>query len=423
MRLTRVILVGGIATMFAAASLRAQSPTISPGDNVLYACVRLDRDANEGRLMRLVAANEPCRRDEVRIQWNVAGPAGPKGDMGPAGSAGPTGPQGPKGENGATGPAGPQGERGDPGPRGEKGDPGEKGDKGDQGDPGPRGEQGPPGASLSVMALAVGDPNCPNGGVQITGDNTAYVCSATPAYDPNAPGGSAANPAASCTALKNAGAPTGNYYVINPTSLDAAKAGQPALVYCDQDTAGGGWAMVYNSVLGTNTLDFWVMRYVQRLSRFGAPQLTQNFYDGSLYQSGAAEYMDVIQDIHETSAIALRGSAAGMNPTTMRFIAPVKQSGADGVFSNQFAGGWSAFDFDGDDSGSSNCAVQFNGVAQHYRSCFEYSLGSDGDSSGGSTADGRLGPHIFWATASGLGLFTDGSQYTRVNRITRFVRW
>ena len=77
-----------------------------PTNNVIYACLRLDRDGDEGRLVRLVAADEPCRAREQRIQWDVVGPQGPQG---PAGAPGLPGAQGPQGPQGPRGPQGPQG--------------------------------------------------------------------------------------------------------------------------------------------------------------------------------------------------------------------------------------------------------------------------------------------------------------------------
>lgn len=77
-----------------------------PTDNVIYACIHLDRDGDQGRLVRLVAADEPCRSREQRIQWNVVGPQGPQG---PAGAPGVPGPPGAQGPQGARGPQGPQG--------------------------------------------------------------------------------------------------------------------------------------------------------------------------------------------------------------------------------------------------------------------------------------------------------------------------
>ena len=124
------ILIAPVTWMGAA---RAQDP--APG--VLYACVQESADR-----IRMVPAEEPCRPNETRIQWNVVGPKGDTGDQGPIG------PQGPKGDTGEQGPIGPQGPQGEKGDKGDKGDPGEKGDKGDQGDPGTDGApgvQGPPG--------------------------------------------------------------------------------------------------------------------------------------------------------------------------------------------------------------------------------------------------------------------------------------
>lgn len=98
---------------------RAATQIPSAG-GVFYACVRLDRDQDEGQ-MRLVASAEPCRRNEVRIHWDVAGPQGPQG---PVGATGATGPQGPVGATGATGPQGSQGPAGPAGPQGPPGPPG-----------------------------------------------------------------------------------------------------------------------------------------------------------------------------------------------------------------------------------------------------------------------------------------------------------
>lgn len=80
-----------------------------PSDNVIFACVRLDRDRDEGKLARLVSADERCRPREDRIQWNVVGPRGPQGPAGAPGVPGLPGPAGPQGAQGARGPQGPQG--------------------------------------------------------------------------------------------------------------------------------------------------------------------------------------------------------------------------------------------------------------------------------------------------------------------------
>jgi hypothetical protein len=87
------------------AQKKAPKQGITSG-GVIYACVRLDRDRDEGRLVRLVAAGERCRRHETRIHWNVEGPAGPEGAPGPVGPEGPAGPAGEIGPMGLEGPSG-----------------------------------------------------------------------------------------------------------------------------------------------------------------------------------------------------------------------------------------------------------------------------------------------------------------------------
>ena len=93
----------------------AAEAQIPSADGVIYACVRIDHSGDAGRLTRLVTANESCRRNEVRVRWNVVGPAGPKGDQGDPGAqgaAGLPGAAGAQGEPGVAGPQGPQGAQG-----------------------------------------------------------------------------------------------------------------------------------------------------------------------------------------------------------------------------------------------------------------------------------------------------------------------
>ncbi len=98
------------AVVAASTPAAAQIPSAA---GVYTACIRLDRDGDEGRLVRLVAANEPCRRREQRVTWNekgaagdtgAAGVAGPQGQAGPVGPVGPQGPQGIQGAPGADAP-------------------------------------------------------------------------------------------------------------------------------------------------------------------------------------------------------------------------------------------------------------------------------------------------------------------------------
>jgi hypothetical protein len=184
------------------------------------------------------------------------------------------------------------------------------------------------------------------------------------------------------------------------------------------ETNGGGWTLLYNSVLGVNTTDFWYIQYWDRMERRGRPGLDNLFYDGSLYPYGTV-YMDVIEDLRGKTVVAMVAEANGIDLYSMKFIAPRYVSGHWGIYSNQFAAGWSAPDFDGD-TWSSQCASYYANVTQHYGGCWNYNLGADAD---GSIDDGRVGPHLYSPVASAMGLSTDGSAYTRVRRISRFVKW
>jgi hypothetical protein len=65
-RTIRVLLVFVAAVGVFAKRANAQIPSAG---GVFYACVHLDRDSDEGRQLRLVAAGEPCRRNETRVHW------------------------------------------------------------------------------------------------------------------------------------------------------------------------------------------------------------------------------------------------------------------------------------------------------------------------------------------------------------------
>jgi hypothetical protein len=201
---------------------------------------------------------------------------------------------------------------------------------------------------------------------------------------------------------------------------------QASTAYCDMETQGGGWALVYNSVLGTNTTDFWNIPYAERLDRRGRPSLDSNFYDGSLYLYrktefvSAVQYMDIIEDLRGKSAIAFTAQVDGFNTGTMTFQNPQLLSGNAPIYAAQFASGWSAPDYDNDLYLGGQCATRYANVTQHYSACFYYSLGSDGEA---AVEDGRVGPHLRSTIASALQLSSDGTDYTRVRRISRFVRW
>lgn len=110
------------AVSLLAASLFLLVPAHAFAQDVIYGCVQLrsdgrgdhhdddDRNRNDSGFVRIVAANQVCRRHERRIQWNAVGPAGP---VGPEGATGATGLQGPAGENGEVSVTGDGGAGGD----------------------------------------------------------------------------------------------------------------------------------------------------------------------------------------------------------------------------------------------------------------------------------------------------------------------
>ena len=87
-------IIGAAAAMLMTSTAHAQIPSAG----VFHACVRLDN-------VRLVAANEACKKNETRVTWNAAGPQGPQGPQGIAGPQGEPGVQGPQGAQGEPGPA------------------------------------------------------------------------------------------------------------------------------------------------------------------------------------------------------------------------------------------------------------------------------------------------------------------------------
>jgi hypothetical protein len=162
MTLSRYARVGAALFVAAGALVLAfsvpASAQIGTG-GVIYACVRMDGDADSSKTLRLVAANEPCKRNEVRVQWNTTG--GSQGPTGPQGAQGPTGPKGPTGATGASG---------------SQGDTGAAGATGATGGTGPAGPQGPPvtlGGISGQLAVCTGDTQ-PLGGVFVHVPGRSY---------------------------------------------------------------------------------------------------------------------------------------------------------------------------------------------------------------------------------------------------------
>lgn len=235
--------------------------------------------------------------------------------------------------------------------------------------------------------------------------------------------GSEARPAAGCRELRDAvGAPSGVYWV------RPLQPGLPGIqVYCEQAVAGGGWALLYNSVhrVDGTTLAFWNILRDDRFGTKGTPGLADNYYAGAHYLLGTS-YLDVIVDGAGTAAVAAVVDTAGIDLETMVLDTPVLVEGNQAVFASQFASGWSSPDFDGDTrdagKGSLNCAVYYGNVTQHYSKCWAYNLGADAEE---PYDDGGVGPHVSNGVLGGLGLVVqpDGADYSRVQRISRFVRY
>ena len=70
----------------------------------IHACV----NSSDGTL-RIVGANDTCKKSETALDWNIVGPVGPAGPQGLKGDTGPQGQQGPQGVQGSQGPQGPAG--------------------------------------------------------------------------------------------------------------------------------------------------------------------------------------------------------------------------------------------------------------------------------------------------------------------------
>lgn len=230
--------------------------------------------------------------------------------------------------------------------------------------------------------------------------------------------GTAEAPAASCGELRDVLGPVSGVYWLRDD------ASQPAFqAYCEQAVEGGGWALLYNSVLhldGTTTA-FWNIAYTDRFATIGVPSITDNYYAGSMYRRGTS-VLDVITDLAGKDAVAVRADSQGIDPVTMAFSMPVLVSGSPSVFGQQVAAGWSSADFDGDRYAPYNCASFYSNVTQHYGACWYYSLGSDADA---PFLDGGVGPHVNNSILVELGLSLQpaGGSYSRVNRIARYVRW
>jgi hypothetical protein len=231
--------------------------------------------------------------------------------------------------------------------------------------------------------------------------------------------GSPERPAAGCGELLTAHGPvSGLYWLRHP------EAGRPVFeAYCEQALEAGGWALLYNSVfrLDGATTAFWSIPRADRFAIKGVAGIADNYYAGSHYLLGTS-FLDTITDAAGTTAVAARIDSEGIEPETMTFRASRWVGGLERVYKVHFAAGWSSPDFDGDDRMNENCAVEFAGVTQHYGACWDYNLGADAEE---PHEDGGVGPHVNNGVLEMLGLIVqpDGGGYSRVQRISRFVRY
>lgn len=354
------------------------------------------------------------------------GPAGPQGPKGDTGATGAQGPQGPKGDTGATGPQGPQGIQGltgDPGPKGDTGATGPQGPAGTNGTNGTNGADGLPGPAPTVQEITQAG-ICPyqeadgSFGVSVVGNGSGYVCHGAPAAGE---GQSQANPVANCAKLKTdvPSTPTGVYW-LNPAGRAAFRA------YCDMDTDGGGWTLVWSNLKGgrgkpatelpwgaaINTLPRFLGEPSTDLESFQVytgisiwPSLSPNKllrYDWSPeYGAGIVERAKMNYSLNSSSFWAISTS----NLTQM------VGSATPGIWLEGHSGtapaavNFSTYDAD-HDSNSGNCAAFYSNTPGWYTSCWSGSISGGGELSGLNFANAA-----FWTGASNTAGDTSGNGY------------
>jgi hypothetical protein len=114
--LRRPLITVVLGLLIAAGVLAGRAAYGANGEKTIHACLK----PASGRLYLIgpQTKRSKCKPNDVPIEWNVEGPAGPPGAAGATGPAGPPGQAGQPGPAGATGSAGPPGQPGPAGPPG-----------------------------------------------------------------------------------------------------------------------------------------------------------------------------------------------------------------------------------------------------------------------------------------------------------------
>lgn len=223
-----------------------------------------------------------------------------------------------------------------------------------------------------------------------------------------------------CSYVKCADIPAGSPSGVYQLNLEGLGKGPSLAVYCDTQTDGGGWALVYRSVGSTSgtTTAFWSIPYLSRLMVKGSPAPGNNVYVGALYPYGR-EYRDEVEDLAGKTAELFRATTSGIRLDNMIFSDPKLVTGTPVIYGAQFASGWASSDFDADPH-AANCASAYANITQHYSNCWRYNLGADAKA---PFEDGGWGPHLNAGDLTALGLMGDGTPHPRVARISRWTRW
>jgi hypothetical protein len=146
---------------------------------LIHACVHDDTGD-----VRIVGANQGCRRTESPLHWNKRGRRGPRGPAGATGATGAEGATGPQGPQGDTGPRGFDGATGATGSTGATGATGDTGPRGLEGPTGPTGSTGSTGATGATGSTGTTGAAGPTGPIGPTGPRGATG----PPGQPGAPG-------------------------------------------------------------------------------------------------------------------------------------------------------------------------------------------------------------------------------------------